>query len=86
MNTLAPLLSKREREVMVGLSGGQTVSEIAQVMRIAPRTVSEYRQRVREKLGCATCDEAMWKWGTGELRTKPGAVQALLREAVALVG
>lgn len=47
-------LSDREFEVMRGLASGQTVSEIAETMRLSVKTVSTYRTRLLEKLGMET--------------------------------
>lgn len=47
-------LSDREFEVMRGLASGQSVSEIAEQMRLSVKTVSTYRTRLLEKLGMAT--------------------------------
>lgn len=47
-------LSDREFEVMRGLASGQSVSEIAEQLRLSVKTVSTYRTRLLEKLGMAT--------------------------------
>jgi len=44
-------LSDREYQVMFGLARGQSVTQIADTLRISPNTVSTYRTRVLEKLG-----------------------------------
>jgi two-component system invasion response regulator UvrY len=47
-------LSDREFEVMRGLASGQSVSEIAEQMKLSVKTVSTYRARLLEKLGMDT--------------------------------
>ena len=47
-------LSDREFEVMRGLASGQSVSEIAEQLKLSVKTVSTYRARLLEKLGMAT--------------------------------
>lgn len=44
-------LSNREHQVLLGLSKGYTISEIARQGRLSPKTVSTYRTRVLEKMG-----------------------------------
>lgn len=44
-------LTKREREVMVLLCGGQRVSDIALSLRLSVKTVSTHKIRLMEKLG-----------------------------------
>lgn len=44
------LLSTREREVLVRTAEGYTASEIGEELKISPKTVDTYRQRVMEKL------------------------------------
>jgi two-component system response regulator NreC len=44
------LLSPREREVLVRTAEGFTAAEIGEELRISPKTVDTYRQRVMEKL------------------------------------
>lgn len=45
-------LSPREREVFERLAQGTPIVEIAHELGISPKTVSTYRQRVLDKLGC----------------------------------
>src|SRR5260370_612871 len=45
------LLSEREFRVFRQLSGGKTVTEIAEAMNLSVKTVSTYRARALEKLG-----------------------------------
>jgi two-component system invasion response regulator UvrY len=47
-------LSDREFEVMRGIASGQSVSEIAEHMKLSVKTVSTYRARLLEKLGMET--------------------------------
>jgi DNA-binding NarL/FixJ family response regulator len=47
-------LSDREFEVMRQIASGQTVSEIAETMKLSVKTVSTYRARLLEKMGLAT--------------------------------
>lgn len=47
-------LSDREFEVMRGLASGQSVSELAEQMKLSVKTVSTYRARLLEKLGMET--------------------------------
>jgi len=44
------LLSSREIEVVKLLAEGKTLSEIASLLHISPKTISTYRQRIIEKL------------------------------------
>ncbi|WP_295433589.1 response regulator transcription factor [uncultured Thiodictyon sp.] len=45
------LLSRREREVLAYIAAGQRGSQIAQVLRVAVKTVDTYRRRMMTKLG-----------------------------------
>ncbi len=47
-------LSDREFEVMRGIASGQSVSEIAERMRLSVKTISTYRTRLLDKMGMAT--------------------------------
>jgi DNA-binding NarL/FixJ family response regulator len=47
-------LSHREREVLRGLSRGETISEIARSLRLSVKTVSTYRTRLQKKLRLET--------------------------------
>ena len=47
-------LSDREFEVMRGIAGGSTVSEIAARLHLSVKTVSTYRMRLLDKMGMAT--------------------------------
>ena len=69
MNALAPRLSKREREVMLGLAEGMTPAEISDVMRISPKTFSEFRRRATVKLDARNGCHALVLWVRGEDRT-----------------
>lgn len=44
-------LSTREMQVMLGLTRGQCVSDLAEVLCLSANTISTYRARVFEKLG-----------------------------------
>ena len=43
-------LSDREHQVMRKLASGKSVSEIARILNLSPKTISTYRARVLEKL------------------------------------
>lgn len=45
-------LTKREREVLIGISEGQSSKEIANSLNISHRTVETYRLRIMKKSGC----------------------------------
>ena len=47
-------LSDREHQVLVGLAGGRSVSDIADDLALSVKTVSTYRTRLLAKLGVAT--------------------------------
>lgn len=44
-------ISDREMQVLLGLAGGASVTEIGQQLSLSPKTVSTYRARLYEKLG-----------------------------------
>ena len=44
-------LSRREREVLKYVVEGKSDSEIATLLRVAPRSVESYRKRMMDKLG-----------------------------------
>jgi two-component system invasion response regulator UvrY len=44
-------LSRREHQVFLLLSEGQSVGQIAQALSLSPNTVSTYRARILEKTG-----------------------------------
>ncbi len=52
-------LSPRERQVLVGLVGGQSNKAMGQALGISPRTVEIHRAHVMEKLGCRSLAEAV---------------------------
>lgn len=62
----APLLTRREGDVMQWLSCGKTDAEIGALLAISPRTVHKHLQHVYEKLG---------------VETRTAAVMALQRRA-----
>lgn len=45
------LLTRRERDVLVGITGGKTNKEIAADLGLSPRTVESYRESLIRKLG-----------------------------------
>jgi DNA-binding NarL/FixJ family response regulator len=47
-------LSDREFEVMRGIASGESVSEIAERMRLSVKTISTYRTRLLDKMGMTT--------------------------------
>ena len=52
-------LSAREFDVLRGLIDGQTVEQIAERLRISPKTVSNYQTLIRQRLGVATAVELL---------------------------
>ena len=44
-------LTRREREVLIGIAGGKTNKEMAAVLGLSPRTVESYRESLIRKLG-----------------------------------
>jgi len=44
------VLSKREREVLEGVSEGQTNQQIGETLGISPKTVARHRERIMHKL------------------------------------
>jgi two-component system, NarL family, response regulator NreC len=44
-------LTPREREIMQLVAEGKSSIEIAQILRLSPKTVETYRSRLMEKLG-----------------------------------
>ncbi len=48
------LLSGREFEVLRGLAQGQTVEQIAALLHLSPKTVSNYQTQIRQRLGLGT--------------------------------
>lgn len=52
--TLHESLSDREFDVLRGIAGGQTVSEIAGQLHLSVKTVSTYRTRLLEKMGMSS--------------------------------
>ena len=45
------LLTRRERDVLIGVAGGKTNKEIAGALGLSPRTVESYRESLIRKLG-----------------------------------
>ncbi|MBO1078419.1 response regulator [Roseomonas haemaphysalidis] len=52
-------MSRREREVLEGIVGGETNKEIARRLGISPRTVEIHRAHVMEQLGVRSLSEAV---------------------------
>lgn len=52
-------LSRRERQLVVFLSHGLTSKEIAQRLELSPRTIEDYRARLRRKLGAKNTSEVL---------------------------
>ena len=44
-------LSRRERQVLKFVVDGKSDSEIATLLRVAPKSVASYRRRMMDKLG-----------------------------------
>ncbi|MGE4445807.1 MAG: response regulator [Synergistaceae bacterium] len=53
----SPLLSPREREVLVLLVKGHNSKQIADVLTISKNTVDTHRRRILDKLGCESVAE-----------------------------
>jgi PAS domain S-box-containing protein len=52
-------LTRRERQVVAFLSKGMTSKEIARQLSLSPRTVEDYRTRLRKKLGVRNTGELL---------------------------
>lgn len=52
-------LTKRERDILQCLADGKPTPEIASALELTLRTVEDYIQKVREKLGAKTRREAI---------------------------
>ena len=50
-------LSDREYQVLLRIAAGKTVGEIAEELRLSPKTVSTYRSRILEKMELKTSAE-----------------------------
>ena len=50
-STTTPVLSEREREVLVGFAAGKSIPALAAELYLAPSTVKTHTQRLYEKLG-----------------------------------
>jgi PAS domain S-box-containing protein len=61
-------MSRREREVLVGMLGGGTSKSIAKELKISPRTVEMHRAHVMERLGAKTLAELVLRAAAGGLR------------------
>ena len=51
VRTQAPVLTPREREVLIRIARGQSIPAIAADLYVAPSTVKTHVQRLYEKLG-----------------------------------
>ncbi len=50
-------LTDRELEIFEQIGQGKTTQEIGETLRLSPKTVQTYRQRIKEKLGLETAAE-----------------------------
>lgn len=55
--SLLELLSDRELQVLRMLGSGQRQGQIAEALSLSVKTVSTYRERLKDKLGCASGSE-----------------------------
>jgi len=53
------ILSRREKEILLGLAVGKTVTEIARGASLSVKTVSTYRTRMLRKMGFQNNQEIM---------------------------
>lgn len=86
LSSLAPdetspleLLSEREMQVMLMITRGLTVNEIAEKLFLSPKTVGTYRYRMLEKLGIKNDVELM------HLAMKHGAFEQATHESEKLI-
>ena len=49
-----PTLTERQQEVLALLVKGNTMREVAAIMKITPRTVAFHKYRIMEKLGISS--------------------------------
>ena len=58
-NLLSPieLLTDRELDVLERIGSGHSIKTIAEDMRLSPKTVETYRDRIRQKLGIGSAHE-----------------------------
>ncbi len=49
-----PTLTKRQKEVLALLVQGNTMREVAAILKITPRTVAFHKYRIMEKLGISS--------------------------------
>jgi two-component system, LuxR family, response regulator FixJ len=77
-------LSKRENDVLHGVLNGLTSKELAQTLKLSPKTVDTHRKNIMKKLGVRTRSE-MFRILRCEQRNPnlldPGTVTASAREA-----
>lgn len=52
-------LTEREREILSHISRGETSKEIGACLKISPRTVETHRANMLEKIGAASCAQAI---------------------------
>lgn len=50
-------LSNREYQIALAIADGKTITEIAQILALSPKTISTYRHRVLTKLGLSSTAE-----------------------------
>ncbi len=53
-------LAKRERECLRLAAAGHNVVATAEILQLSPKTVEQYRQSLKKKLGCKTLIQAVW--------------------------
>jgi len=56
----APRLTRREREVLDGLAGDLSVTELAHALHVSPNTVKSHLRGLYRKLGAHNREEALW--------------------------
>jgi DNA-binding CsgD family transcriptional regulator len=69
-------LSGRETEVMRLLGDGKTTAEIAKKLKLSIKTVQEYCNRLKQKMGAANIRQlvriaVLWRAGVAEIVVKP---------------
>lgn len=71
-NDFKACLSKREFESISYFVNGKTMKEIADILEISPRTVEDYINNVKRKLGCNSKAEVIAKVIFFNIDTMPG--------------
>src|SRR5690606_35225220 len=61
----APVLTRREEEILQWIVEGKRNSEIATILGIAVRTVGKHVEHILEKLGVETRTAAVRRWQDG---------------------